>query len=539
MSFFLVTNSKSRSDKASKAWNSLGFMCQEFDIYGVHVVLTSGYKKAPVFIEQTSWGAFFTIGTFFTDSSFAEDEIFKGQDVRELSQEFCKSVFGHYVFVIIDRGVVRVLTDPVGTINVFYSVEDSIYSISNDLVLTAGLVSSPVDKLGECQFLLNENTVGSRTVFEKVKRTGLGKTIVAENGEVLLRPFYDLKPERVDFEDYISRIRRVFQALNHYNGKIAVDTSAGLDTRLVLACSKATVSEFHLITNQNKTDHGVDEFISKCLSQALCLDLDVIKRPVHIEENKDLLTHSFSVGRDIIRSSAWQRITKDKYELADLLIGGYGGEAIRAKYCGFNGLEGFLKGFYKANSVKDPELRKRFLEETKKEVYGTYLWSETDRQLCNNLYALDRMRSWGGSAIQAAMIYGDRYHPFMDWYLLGPVLDFSDGGLQTSGLQEKLIERLSPGLTSISVNPTSVLLVDRDGYAYNETLTSLVSIVVKGCRKLDSILGSFLQNITFTPTPPIGTPTQNRNNSCSREYTLAYACSLARKISDIEKNEIN
>lgn len=504
MSLFLVSSNRKYIDKACKVWLGLGFSVQSYDVDGVYVALSGGYKSDPVFFDRSESGCFFSVGTYFTAQTFDPKTILQEKQLCKVDSCVYKEIFGHYVFFISSSEGFRIVPDPVGLINVYYADSSNEFCIGNDLLIVAGVMGKcALSTYGVREFVLNENTIGAETVFADVKRLGLGRELCVFENVIEERPFHNLTPEKIGFDAYVERISSYFKALANYKGSVAAEVSAGFDTRLVIACAQSSLSNMLLITNQNQSDHGVDEVLSKVLARKLGLELVVVRRPENVRQKNDHLLHMFSVGRDIYRSAAWLDISSEKYKNAALVLGGYGGEAIRAKYCKYNGVADFAARFYKATKVTGEDQRKMFVDEICRQMAAVDLLSDNvgSKDICNRIYALDRMRVWGGAATTAMMIYGDRLHPFMDWYLLGPVLSFSEGAVQEEKLQGQLIERFSPGLMTLAVNPISTLVIDAEGRLKYKALSRVLWIM----RRLEGrliLIGSklhdTLRKVSFT-----------------------------------------
>ncbi|SIR77950.1 hypothetical protein SAMN05878276_0078 [Aquipseudomonas alcaligenes] len=498
MSLFLVSSNRQYVDKACEVWQALGFPVQVYDVKeGVYVALSSGYKSEPVFFDRSDSGCFFSVGTYFTAKTFDPKKILEEKNLSKADSCVFKEIFGHYVFFISSLDGFRVVSDPVGLINVYYAGGSGDFCIGNDLLVVAGVMGKcDLSACGVKEFVLNENTIGTETIFVDVKRVGLGREIFLHDGGIEERPFHDLTPEKMDFNSYVGRISSYFKALSNYSGVIAAEASAGFDTRLVVACAKSSLSNILLITNQNQSDHGVDEALSKILARKLGLELVVVRRPEKLLEKNDHLLHISSVGRDIVRSAAWLDIASEKYKSAALVLGGYGGEAIRAKYCKYDSVVEFALRFYKADKLVVVSQRKMLVDEICRQMEAVGLLSGGGaKDVCNRIYALDRMRVWGGAATTAMMIHGDRLHPFMDWYLLGPILSFSEGAVQEERLQERLIEWFSPGLMELAVNPISKIVINSHGQLRFRVLARALWLARRIENKL-IVLGSKLRGFT-------------------------------------------
>lgn len=501
MSLFLISNNWRCIEKACKAWQDLGFPTQNYDVAdGVYVAFSHGHKATPVFFDRSESNCFFSVGTYFTEDTFDAASILSEKNLYNIRSDVYKEIFGHYVFFISSVNDIRVIPDPVGLINVYHATVAGDFCIGNDLLTVAGVMGQcELSSCGAQQFFLNENTVGTETVFSGVKRLGLGNQLCIVDGLIQERSFHNLTPEVINFDEYVKRVSSYFKSLGNYGGTVAAEASAGFDTRLVAACANSSISNLLLITNQNQSDRGVDEAVSKILAKKLGLQLVVVQRPDKISLKNDHLLHLFSVGRDVVRSAAWLDISSEKYKSATLILGGYGGEAIRAKYCKYGSAEVFAYEFYKAAKIAAADQRSWFVGEILKQIKiaGLDAVGVGAKDVCNRIYALDRMRVWGGAATTAMMIYGDRLHPFMDWHLLSPLLSFSPESVQEEKLQEKLVEYFSPGLMDLAVNPASTFVIDGDGRLKNKVLSRVLWLIYRIESKLVQFSAMCAEKFSF------------------------------------------
>jgi hypothetical protein len=480
MSLFFISNDRNKTLAACEIWNEQGFISNSYCVTeDIFCAISEGVNKKAPYIEKNTNTMALSLGTFFTESTFSPEKIFSSIDMFSFCEATTKQLFGHYVFILFSKNTLRIVTDPVGLISVYFSQAENDFNISNDPSLLAGLSGNcELSQFGAQQFLLNESTSCGHTLFKGVKRLTLGFELVLENSTLWEKRLYSLDPEVLTLKEYMDRISVYFSAINNYPGRIATELSAGFDTRLIAACASKFVDNLTGITNQNKFDGGVDEEVARIVAKFLDLDVTVIERPNDDDVDKSTLLHMLLGSRDIERSVAWPEISKRKYEHAELILGGYGGESLRAKYCHYSSIENFVLGFYNGNKIEGKPHRDDYLTKFTHELRELFTNNNIKNMpfLCNYIYSLDRMRIWGGGGVNAMMFYGDRLHPFMDWYLLNPVLNFSTEELKGGRLQAMIIENFVPELMNIAINPRNMELVDQKGMELTTWSSKLLKI---------------------------------------------------------------
>lgn len=464
MSLFLLSNNFSKTNEASAIWSELYESCQTINLSeDVKIVTSNNFNRKNIFIRETNLSKIVGIGTWFSEDGFFEESI-TPQELEDFTQETSEKLFGHYCFIIFDKNSsnTRILTDPGGLINVYASTEDNDIYISNDPKMIAELRAEVnLSKTGIHEFVTGENTIGSGTVFNEIKRLKLGCEFLLSNNCISENKLYFYNPKKLTKEEYIAKVETYFKAISNYKGKIATELSAGYDTRVVAACASKTIPDLLAITNDNKSDRGVDVETSKLIVDKLNLRLEKIIRPDDLSLESDVMLHSFGIGRNIIRSKAMPYINKTKYQHADLILGGYGGEVLRAKYCKFSELEDFVKNYYGGKYLLEWGFTDTYENIIKKldEEYSQD-WITNSDQLSNWLYLMDRMRIWGGSAALGKLIYGDRIHPFMDWQLAGPILQTNVNELKDAKLLRNIIKKFSPEILNIPINAIHPIFLD-------------------------------------------------------------------------------
>jgi len=177
--------------------------------------------------------------------------------------------------------------------------------------------------------------------------------------------------------------------------------------------------------------------------------LSVIEFENNYDGNKELMIHGTTLCRDIHRSSQLPKRMEKKYNNYDLVLGGYGGETLRAKYNYQSPFEYY--GSNKAEKLfSDAKYGQKLLSKT--ELYPDL---NTNNQMMNLIYTIDRMRIWGGSWITMSSIYGDVIHPFMDWHLINPVFSLPPKQLEKGVYQQQIIDHFAPEIGNLPINATN------------------------------------------------------------------------------------
>lgn len=447
MSLFFVTNDVDRINYIKRKVTSItNKQAHVADLVGGYKIVFSE-KQANAFSRTTTNGnALFGFGTCFNKKGFHHHAVSDVNSLADLAECQKQGLYGHYVFVIVENGRFHVITDKIGLINIFYSRSGKYHYVSPDLALVSICSGNyRLSEYGVKQFLMKESCVGRLTLFDDIERLMFGCALRIDHNAFEEIAFHEYDSVVLDFHDYADRIRSYFELLNGYAGKITTDLSAGFDTRLIASVAAGAVEDITANTNPNQFDGGVDEAITPVVAELLNIKLEIIDNSDGCNDYPRMM-HLVSIGRDIFRSRYWPERLERKYKLFDLSLGGYGGETIRAKYNRL-GIESFH-----ANDEGRVMFEDGDYGDVIKDQLSLYPRFNTQDQYTNYLYTVDRMRIWGGAQVYLNSHYGETLHPFMDWYLIGPVLSCDTKDLYNANLQERLIRYFAPGLSEIPVN---------------------------------------------------------------------------------------
>lgn len=214
------------------------------------------------------------------------------------------------------------------------------------------------------------------------------------------------------------------------------------------------------MTNDNTDDAGADRIIGARVAEALGAEGTFIEMPpLRLSGNIPIsqLLFTLDAGRDVLRAQRWTHVADAAYENFDLLLGGYGGEVIRGKYSEFGSWEGFAREYYGKKNALPVSLAEPFLEHAVPMLKSLYTVPgiQAPTELNRWLYAVDRMRIWGGVRVRSRSLWGDSLHPFMDWDLLGPLIYWPYEELRDAKFQTSIIEAFAPALNGIPINPSA------------------------------------------------------------------------------------
>lgn len=434
------------------------------DLYNfgqVHLIITAAYKDNYL-MKTFKEGSIFVLGTIFNFNGFHEQalELYDSFDglISALKNEK-QLFFGHYLIIAVfsQENKVEIIPDRIGMINTYYSATPNheIY-ISNDILLVSRQSQNyKICRQALYEFLLTESNVGSKTIFSNIFRLKAGNELVLEQNQINEKIIYNYEIENLNTTEYLARIEEYFNCFNHYPQKLALDVSAGYDTRLILSIANKCIKNVEGFHSFNEHDNGIDHEISQIIAQRMNMKLHFSKcaDTEEFQKNYEHVLHGASVLRDAARSVNMPDRLKEKYQIFDLALGGYGGEIMRAKYNKYSNIEDFVKDYYKGNEAKKicgfKDYQRNLLEELKE--YPIPLGMNPEL-LQNWYYAIAKMRIWGSGFIQMSSLYGDVVHPFMDWYLLNPLFGFPLQELKNAKLQESLLHTYASYLDDIPIN---------------------------------------------------------------------------------------
>lgn len=461
MSIFLLTNNQGKSQQSASYLNALyNSPSASYALDNFHLIVNDCHRKIPHATHHTEVSDVFGFGTFFNQEGFGKNAYTKDTIASLLAPEKqTLYLYGHYLFITRKDKTISVLTDPVGLMNVFYAEENGTLYISNNLlVITRLLENKTFAEEGVQDFILQESDIGKCTLFENVERLPVGKKIHIANDALHVENAHDYTIARLDFNQLCQNIQDYFKLIHKYHGKIACELSAGFDTRLVAACAADCIPDLHLVTNDNPSDMGADVAIAKNFAEFCGLPHTIIERDKNTSPDASFekLAVATNAGRDLIRSSSTLEIAEKKYENFSLILGGYGGEVMRAKYTGYSNLKDFSTRYFAGSrQLRTLNIEENFLKRVQERITEEYLCknTETNTELFNWIYALSKMRIWGGNRFSMMSTYGDSLHPFMDWHLLSPLIGWNHLPEDKTRLQKAIIEHFKSGAMQFPINP--------------------------------------------------------------------------------------
>lgn len=515
--FFISKNININSDIQSEVSQYIKNI--EADLINVNYQII--FSKDDVCKKQIENGYVWGFGVFFNENGFYETALKDVITFRDLAVTV-SDLFGHFVFVVEFEGNIYIITDKVGMINVFYTENDAGIYVSSSLPCI-GLSQKEITLNTQSvkEFIFTESSIGEDTVLQGVKRLTLGKSIKIIGNRLEVKDFHNYEFEKLELSEYIERIEKYFRLLNKFDGTVSTDLSGGFDTRLVASISHKFVDPLEANTNTNRFDGGVDDHLSKIIANKLKLSLLKINNGDEIPVPKSL-NFFFNFGRDFIRSRNWINRLEKKYDAVDLSLGGYGGEVLRAKYNSMDPSE-----YYKFEDAIRVFGEGNYEINISKKLSGLYdSFCVDSAQYMNFIYAVDRMRIWGGVQVYLNFLFGKTLHPFMDWHLMGPVFSFPIDDLKEASLQKHLILHFAPQLTGIPVNKFTekkVILTYKSFFSIIKSNKKLYTLIKKVFYKIKPIDNDFnLDMIDFESlgVSEVDLRKKVNNQVLSRLYTL-------------------
>lgn len=463
MSIFLLSNNEEKNlEAASYLKKMYGRDCTTYSLGDFQLIVNDCHRSSPHVHKHNDEGEIYGFGTFFNQHGFADDAC-NEETITQILEQDVNSIelYGHYSFVGKKGNDITLLNDPVGMMNVYYAKENGTLYISNNILIIAKLLkNNDLSEAGTFEFVLQESCIGQDTLFKNISRLPIGKSILLKKDHFSTHDIYDYKIERLSFIELCERIENYFSLLNKYPDTISCELSAGYDSRIVGACAAKSLNNLQFITNDNPSDGGVDENIAKELANYFNLPHLLIKRSNSETKKNDYeeLAIATNAGRDLIRSRSSLDIAEKKYEKCSLILGGYGGEVMRAKYTNYKSLNDFIVRYFAGvRQLRALGKHESFLAKTSDKIHNEYMLNKQKQgsELFNWLYAMSKMRIWGGCRFAMMSQYGDSLHPFMDWHLLNPLIGWDFSNSDKTHLQKSLIEHFKPGAMKFPVNPTN------------------------------------------------------------------------------------
>ena len=457
MSLFLLTNSHIKAEKAFSIWSDLFGKAQTESLNDkCQLVTTAGFKDSEGFSHFTyPDGEVYGCGTFFDSKGFGQNIDANRARLLNFDQHSVESLFGHYAFIICNDQSIRIVTDPIGVINIFWAKTDQEFFISNDCLLVAALSENhEISKNASLQFIFDKFTHGSATLFKNVNRLKVGHQLLIENKKLKEESFHEFIPEKLTLDEYVDRIDFYFDMISTYQGKIISDISAGHDSRLVTACAAKHIPDLLTCTNDTRTDDGADLKYGKIISEELNLKHFVLTEDNDPSSDLASLLHTFTPFRDLKTSEMNFWKNKQRYQLADLNIVGQNVDIIRWPYPERNPTKGWMDHHFSGQSLQRFGITSysKHLSNNFKEEYFQQ-WIESYNRLDIWIFIMSYQRIICDSPFSGKFLMGDVLSPLLDWHLVAPILSWDFEKLNKNKLYFKILNRYHSSLTKLPINP--------------------------------------------------------------------------------------
>ncbi len=238
--------------------------------------------------EQFQDGFIGCIGTpiFFSDLSLAD--IYRGFQETELGH-VCDVIGGHFVLLIHKENYLYVISDGIGSIDVFYG-SDQKPIVSNDLSCVA--LSSSLEYDSEmCEIESVCLSPGKRTVFNHVQKLigGVEYLKIKASGEVQVYRHGNSIRKRLERfsswkdSDYFDRVKTVFDAFSKSNQTVGLNFTGGLDGRTILASLLDTETQVEFYYGQGNSQITNTQDKDLQIAREVANDLRI---PIHIMDWK-------------------------------------------------------------------------------------------------------------------------------------------------------------------------------------------------------------------------------------------------------------
>ncbi len=142
---------------------------------------------------------------------------------------------GSYLAYIEHAGESVVVTDPIRSWECYYADVGGARVFSTDIAMLKHLVAEPTaNRTAILEFLHLGTVLGTKTLFEEIKRVPLDSYLTATTTEPLSRFVYD--PQAFDYiTELADRLQRAVHLRSHFPGKKGILLSGGKDSRVFLS----------------------------------------------------------------------------------------------------------------------------------------------------------------------------------------------------------------------------------------------------------------------------------------------------------------
>ncbi|WP_336359239.1 asparagine synthase-related protein [Haladaptatus sp. ZSTT2] len=142
---------------------------------------------------------------------------------------------GSYLAYIEHAGESVVVTDPIRSWECYYADVGGARVFSTDIAMLKHLVANPTpNRTAVLEFLHLGTVLGTKTLFEEIRRVPIDSYLTATTTESLSRFVYD--PQEFDYvTELADRLQRAVHLRSHFPGKKGILLSGGKDSRVFLS----------------------------------------------------------------------------------------------------------------------------------------------------------------------------------------------------------------------------------------------------------------------------------------------------------------
>lgn len=366
-------------------------------------------------------------------------------------------VRGSWNLILVDQpNAAKVVTSPSGQYHSFYHSVDQKYFVSSSFLACGVTLGSRVsiDPIPALDYICNNAVHSNKTFLKGIRRLPAGCICELDDFGYKVSAYPKVQSNFDIGLDYTSLLKEnwseAFLAMAD-DGKLKIDISGGLDSRLIAALVKYSGAQHSYNVNRSSNVASQDVEIAQLIAEGEGKSLQVIDYPNRKKEGSwGELRKSF-IAYDGLRSvlgkaSVAHSIFTKKAQDVDYLIGGHGGELLREYWLAMPiklPLKKFMERHYTIagmSSLYSDHVN--YHMENAREILGGQ--SDLCGEKLARLYYEVRMRFWAGTRISVLNKYVSKFSPLNDYHQSAVAIAMDPADKRHAIAEKRVIASLCP-----------------------------------------------------------------------------------------------
>lgn len=248
----------------------------------------------------------------------------------------CQILSGIFACIVHDikNDIIYSFSDNIGIYNLFHSIKNTSTSFLNSIKINH-FKKSDLNPIAINDFILATSCMGWKTFFNDIKKVRFDEIIVDDGSSVFIKKknLKDIFLIQKCQKNIIEKFNPIVKSLQKTKGKISLDLSGGLDTRLIASILKYYNLDFEIAISG--MPGNIDVEISKNLAEIFGKPHYITYHKLSNNIEKELFEafEHFDSLTDIVAWHRYYQFQKDKFKRnCELTITGHAGELYKYEF---------------------------------------------------------------------------------------------------------------------------------------------------------------------------------------------------------------